>query len=95
MRIRPLPLSAAMVGKLGEKGILAYQTSSRGGVLYCELDGKRVKLAGKPPFILAENCASKSIELQCKPEFAVCIRFDLLLNLDRVHDGKIMRDASA
>lgn len=81
--------------KLGEKGILAYQTSSRGGVLYCELDGKRVKLAGKPPFILAENCASKSIELQCKPEFAVCIRFDLLLNLDRVHDGKIMRDASA
>jgi len=33
--------------KLGEKGILAYQTSSRGGVLYCELDGKRVKLAGK------------------------------------------------
>ena len=49
----------------------------------------------KPSLILAENCASKSIELQCKPEFAVCIRFDLLLNLDRVHDGKIMRDASA
>ncbi|MEY8409238.1 PhzF family phenazine biosynthesis protein [Parasutterella excrementihominis] len=33
--------------KLGKKEILAYQTSSRGGVLYCELDGKRVKLAGK------------------------------------------------
>ena len=33
--------------KLGKKEILAYQTSSQGGVLYCELDGKRVKLAGK------------------------------------------------
>lgn len=33
--------------KLGKKEILAYQASSRGGVLYCELSGNRVKLAGQ------------------------------------------------
>lgn len=33
--------------KLGKKEISAYQASSRGGVLYCELSGSRVKLAGQ------------------------------------------------
>ncbi|WP_293704235.1 PhzF family phenazine biosynthesis protein [uncultured Parasutterella sp.] len=33
--------------KLGKKEILAYQASSRGGVLYSELAGSRVKLAGQ------------------------------------------------
>lgn len=33
--------------KVGKKEISAYQASSRGGVLYCELSGSRVKLAGQ------------------------------------------------
>lgn len=33
--------------KLGKKEISAYQASSRGGALYCELSGSRVKLAGQ------------------------------------------------
>lgn len=33
--------------KLGKKEILAYQASPRGGMLYCHMEGDRVKLAGK------------------------------------------------
>ena len=33
--------------KLHKKDILAYQASDRGGTLYCRMEGKRVKLAGK------------------------------------------------
>ena len=33
--------------KLRKNEILAYQASARGGLLYCELDDSRVKLAGK------------------------------------------------
>lgn len=33
--------------KLGKKEILAYQASPRGGMLYCRMEGNRVKLAGK------------------------------------------------
>ena len=34
-------------GRLGKTGITAYQASRRGGTLYCEYAGERVKLAGK------------------------------------------------
>lgn len=33
--------------KLQTDSITAYQASSRGGVLYCRVEGRRVKLAGK------------------------------------------------
>lgn len=33
--------------KLGKNELVAYQASSRGGTLYCNLEGNRVKLAGK------------------------------------------------
>ena len=33
--------------KLGKKDIIAFQASKRGGILYCSLNGNRVKLAGK------------------------------------------------
>ncbi len=34
-------------GKLGKDRIVAYQASRRGGTLYCEMQGKRMKMAGK------------------------------------------------
>ena len=40
-------------GKLGKNEIVAYQASRRGGTLYCRLDGKRVKLAGKAALFAA------------------------------------------
>lgn len=46
--------------KLGKEKILAYQASSRGGVLYCALDGKRVKLAGKAALY---SCGELCIEI--------------------------------
>ena len=33
--------------KLYKKDIIAFQASKRGGILYCSLNGNRVKLAGK------------------------------------------------
>ena len=33
--------------RLGKNDIVAYQASKRGGTLYCRMEGKRVKLAGK------------------------------------------------
>ena len=33
--------------RLGKKRIIACQASQRGGTLYCQIDGNRVKLAGK------------------------------------------------
>ena len=34
-------------GRLGKKEVIAYQASSRGGVLWCRPEGERVKIAGK------------------------------------------------
>ena len=33
--------------RLGKKDIVAYQASSRGGTLYCRMDGDRITLGGK------------------------------------------------
>lgn len=33
--------------RLGRETVVAYQASRRGGTLYCRMDGRRVKLAGK------------------------------------------------
>lgn len=33
--------------RLGKNKIIAYQASRRGGTLYCEMEGDRIKLAGK------------------------------------------------
>lgn len=35
------------IDKLNKKSIVAYQASSRGGTLYCSMEGSRVKLSGK------------------------------------------------
>ena len=35
------------MNKLNKKSIVAYQASSRGGTLYCSMEGNRVKLSGK------------------------------------------------
>lgn len=35
------------INKLNKKSIVAYQASSRGGTLYCSMEGNRVKLSGK------------------------------------------------
>jgi predicted PhzF superfamily epimerase YddE/YHI9 len=35
------------VNRLGKYEIVAYQTSKRGGTLYCRMQGNRVKLSGK------------------------------------------------
>ena len=39
-----IPFSA---NRLGKNDLVAYQASSRGGTLYCEYKGERVKLSGK------------------------------------------------
>ncbi len=33
--------------KTGKKDIIAYQASDRGGVLYCRVDGERIRISGK------------------------------------------------
>lgn len=35
------------INKINKKEIIAYQASSRGGTLYCSLEGNRVKMSGK------------------------------------------------
>ena len=34
-------------GRSGKKEIVAFQASRRGGILYCRVEGERVRLAGK------------------------------------------------
>ena len=44
----PLSCNPNMVKKLRVKSLLfAFQASERTGVLYCEMDGNRVKISGK------------------------------------------------
>ena len=50
-------------GRLGKETIVAYQASRRGGTLYCQIEGDRVKLAGKAAlYSVADLCVPLSGE---------------------------------